>query len=109
MAESLSLAPILRANVPSSEMSGVTAAMMVTIAQTQFGIAVDNLARSFNQMAGFMLRRIEKNLKKPVPLWKKDKDKWEELGPEDINGYYEVEHTLEPVVEAIKQIKYTWL
>jgi hypothetical protein len=94
----VSLAPILYGE--ARDVSGPTSSNLITVAKSVFAPGVMSLALAFDQMAAYMQRTIEQVIEVPVPLWlmQKRTGKWEELGPDDIEGYYEVEHQLNPTI-----------
>lgn len=108
----VSLNPILNGVIPGADVSGVAAQTMISIAKSIFGPGMNNIARAFNDMAGFMLNCIQEDFGVPIPVYQmsdKGKGKWLELGPDDIQGYYEVRHTLTPVLPAEQMTKSIWL
>lgn len=100
--EDSSLAPILKGIAPGSDISGTAALTMIAVAKSIIGPAMQSLAQQYDDVTGFMLERIEKDLKQPVPLWvtNKKKKQWLEIGPAEIAGYYQVSHELAPVIPA---------
>ena len=108
LADQVTLAPILYGLPPGSDSSGVLANTLIAVAKSIFGPALANLARAFDDQAGFMLRQIEK-LGDPVPVYHLKGRKWLELGPKDVDGYYRVRHQLHPVVPAERQVVYNQL
>ena len=92
------LAKILSPNPDATRVSGPVAATLVAIGKSVFGPALVELAVAFDELAFWMLRMIDQEIKAPVPLWHEGSGKWLEIGPDDINGYYEVKHTLVPVI-----------
>lgn len=113
--DNLSLAPILQGILPGSDVSGTAAMSMIAVAKSIFAPATESIARMFDDMAAFMQERIEKDLKEPVPVWmvqkkgKKEAGEYFELGPDDIEGYYEVRHALHPVLPAERYQKSLWM
>ena len=95
----VSLAPILFGML-GQDVSNATASTMIAVAKSIFGPGLQGIQDMFNGIAAFMQEQIERELREPVPIWTTsgDKSEWLELGPDDIDGYYEVEHTLEPVI-----------
>lgn len=110
----VSLAPILYAQL-QGDVSGPVATSLIAIAKSIFGPGLNNLARCMNRMDAFTLEMIEKRIKHPVPVWQeyeKNEDgkvvrrgssDWEELSPEDINGYYTVQNQLAPIIPLERQ------
>ena len=106
LADQVSLAPILHGLPPGADSSGALANTMIAVAKSIFGPGVKNLARGFDDMAAFLMHQVE-ILGDDVPMFYKGQEaKWLELGPKDVDGYYEVEHELAPVVPAERQVLY---
>ena len=107
----VSLNPILGGVIPGANVSGVAAQTMISIAKSIFGPAIDSISKSFNEMAAFILKCIDTELGVPVPVYaiSKENNEWLELSPKDIDGYYEVKHSLHPVIPAERMTKSAWL
>ena len=105
--QNASLAPILKGILPGADVAGVAAMTMIAIAKSILGPSMHNLSKMYDNMAGFMQECIENVLKQPVPLYVVDKEanKWLELGPDDINGYYGVHHTLQSIIPGEQYAK----
>jgi len=114
----VSLAPILYGEA-QGDLSGPAAQSLIAMARAIFGPAIENVGREFDRMGAFMLRLVDREIGVPVPVWerpgltKTDKKThpggWIELGPDDIDGYYDVEHELAPVVQLERMAKAIWL
>lgn len=114
--DEFSLADILRGAGESGQLSGVAAQLMIAVAKSIFGPGVHNVNQVFNDIAAFVQRRIDVGIKDVVPIWSpeegdktKKKGEWIELGPDDIEGYYAVEHTLDAIIPAEQMAKSLWL
>jgi hypothetical protein len=110
--DQVGLAPVLFGDFPS-DTSGTAANTMVAVAKSIFGPGLRNIARAFDDMAAFIQEQVEQ-LGDDVPVFavSQERDsagKYINLGPDDIKGYYQVEHTLEPVLPAEQQLKYMHL
>ena len=107
VSDRVSLAPILYGE--QRDISGPTSTNMITVAKSVFGPAVQSIAHQFDEMAAFMQELIEthERLGVPVPVWYEDKTGGVhlELGPNDIDGYYEVEHRVRPSIPMEKAQK----
>ncbi len=104
-ASNLALAPILQGMSPGAGTAGITTAMMLTVAKSMFEPAAASFARAWDKMGEFVLRLIDQVLIDPVAIWYDGKE-WLELGADDIKGYYEIYHTLQPVIPAETRMKY---
>lgn len=114
--DQVGLAPVLFGNFPG-DTSGTAANTMVAVAKSIFGPGLVNVARAFDEMAGFMQRMVEKIAKKPedaIPVYyaadgKDESSGFIELYAKDVAGYYDVQHTLDPVLPAEQNLKYMYL
>jgi hypothetical protein len=105
----IGLAPVLF-GLMQGEQSNAAQSTAIAVAKSILATGLKNICREFDRMAGLMMRMIE-ILDEPVPIWVTDgpKREWLDLGPEHIKGYYEVEHTLEAIIPAERQLKYMYL
>lgn len=108
-ADTFSLAPILYGLPAGANVSGVATLQLIAIAKSLFEPALDNLSRAMNETGAFVLYLIEHVLQADVPLYYEGEDKWLELGPSDIDGYYEFDFQIEPVIQAERIAKSQWL
>lgn len=111
MSDRVSLAPILQGHA-EERMGATTAATLIAVGKSVFGPGLMNLGRGFDHMAARILYLTENVLKAPLPLWMSDaagKDGWYELDPDEIEGYYEVFHSLAPVIPMEQMQKTVWL
>jgi hypothetical protein len=106
----IGLAPVLFGHL-GSDVSGTAQQTAIAVAKSIMAPGVKNICLAFDDMAHMMLRMVEKLGKDGVPVWVTDgpKDEWLVLKPNDVKGYYEVSHTLEPIIPAEQQMKYMWL
>lgn len=113
----VTLAPVLYGEI-QGDISGPVQTSVVAIAKSIFGPGLANFARMYDEMAEFMQYCIENVIKEPVPVWqeymkenpggaivKRAASDWEELGPDDIKGYYSVAHKLSPIIPLEQQQK----
>ena len=107
VSDRVALAPILYGE--QRDISGPTSTNMITVAKSVFGPGVASIARQFDEMAAFIQESIENHprLGVPVPVWFEDKHGGVhlELGPDDIDGYWEVEHAVRPSIPLEKMQK----
>lgn len=105
----LGLAPVLY-GLFQGEQSSASQQTAISVAKSILSAGINNICTEFNREARLRFRMIEL-LGEPVPIWRTDgpQREWLELGPEDLHGYYEVEHTLEPVIPAEQQMRYMFL
>ena len=118
LTDDVSLAPILYGEA-QGDLSGPAAQSLIAMARAIFGPASDNLQTEFNRMASDIQWLIENVIKDDVPVFEKagktatekkaHPGGWIELGPDDIDGYYEVEHEMAPVVAIERMSKAIWL
>ena len=108
-ADTFSLAPILYGLPAGANVSGVATLQLIAIAKSLFAPGLENLVRSMNELGAFVLYLIEKVIQAPVPLYFEGDGEWFELGPEDIDGYYELDFQIEPVIQAERIAKSQWL
>jgi hypothetical protein len=94
----VSLAPVLEGRV-EREMSGPGMSAQISMARSLFGRALNNVAIEWSAMAEWMLRMIDTEIRAPVPLYKRDTNEYIEIGPSDIDGYYVVEHQVDPIIQ----------
>lgn len=106
----IGLAPVLFGHL-GSDVSGTAQQTAIAVAKSIMAPGVKNICLAFDDMAHMMLRMVEKLGKDGVPVWVTDgpKGEWLVLKPNDVKGYYEVSHTLEPIIPAEQQMKYMWL
>ena len=112
MADDVRLAPILLGRIEHAQ-SGPTTSTQLDTAKSRFAVGTQNLRGAMNDHAGFMLYVTDKVLRAPVPTqWmvteneKKEKHgEWVELDPKDIQGYYTIDHQLDPTTQLEKGIK----
>jgi hypothetical protein len=107
-ADKYSLAPILHGSLLSG-VSGVATLQAVTLAKSLFAPGLGNLARAMNETMAFVLYMIEHVIECPVPLYYQGDGKWLELGPRDIDGYYEFNFQIEPTIMQERIAKTQWL
>ena len=107
MADRLSLAPIL-SGIMAADASGVTTTTMIAVAKAIFGPGLRDVARVFDKIAADIFRYIDTQVREPVPvlLLSKARQKWLELGPKQIDGYYRVHHSNDPVIAAEQRLDY---
>lgn len=111
----VTLSPVLYGEL-QGDVSGPVQMSVVALAKTIFGPGLANLARAHDEEAAFMQFCIENVIKEPVPVWQEcEKDPetgkprkravsdWDELGPDDIKGYYAVQHRLSPIIPLQQQ------
>ena len=108
-ADKYSLAPILYGLPAGSNASGVATLQLVAIAKSLFEPALDNLSRAMNETMAFVLHLIEHVIQSPVPLYYEGDGQWLELGPRDIDGYYDFSFQIEPVIIQERIAKTQWL
>ncbi len=103
-AETLALASILQGTGPGAGTPGVTAAMQLTVAHSQFDPAGESYAHAWDRFYEFVMRVIDIVLIDPVAVWY-DGKKWVERGADDIKGYYRCKHSMNPVIPAEMQLE----
>lgn len=108
MSDRVALAPILQGQA-EQRMSATTAATLIEVGKSVFGPGLQNLARGYDHMGSRILYLTEKVLRAPLPLWQEGEGKWFELDPDEIDGYYEVVHSLAPVIPMEQMQKTVWL
>ena len=96
MADRVSLAPILQGEA-EQRMSATTASTLIAVGKSVFAPGLQNLGRGFDHMGARILYICDQVLKAPLPLWQEDAEKWFSLDPDEIDGYYELFHSLAPV------------
>ena len=101
--DELALAPILLGRMEGSRVGGPVASVMVATAKARFGPGMANLARAYDDQGGFWQQLVETHVKAPVPI-EGPGGAWIELGPDDIDGYYTVEHRLAPIIPMERQM-----
>jgi hypothetical protein len=95
--DQISLAPILQGQM-QGDLSGPAASAAISLAKSVLGTGLVNIGVCFDEMAAWMQEMIEKRIKAPVPIYYKGRNEWLELGPDDIKGYYDVTHQLQPLI-----------
>jgi len=108
-ADTFSLAPILYGLPAGANVSGVATLQLIAIAKSLFAPALENLARAMNDTMSFVLYLIEHVIQAPVPVYYQGDEEWVELGPSDIDGYYEFDFRIEPVIQAERIARSQWL
>lgn len=108
MADRVSLAPILQGEA-EQRMSATTASTLIAVGKSVFAPGLANLGRGFDHMGSRILWVTENVLKAPLPLWQEDANRWFELDPDEIDGYYELFHSLAPVIPIEQMQKTVWL
>jgi hypothetical protein len=105
----IGLAPVLY-GVMQGEQSHASQQTAISVAKSILSAGLKNICREFNREAKLRLRMVEL-LGEAVPVWEAQGDKRYalELEPKDVKGYYEVEHTLEPIIPAEQQTRYMFL
>ncbi|KKL82879.1 hypothetical protein LCGC14_1980370 [marine sediment metagenome] len=102
--DTIGIAPILQGIPVGANTSNAAVQSMVAVARSVFGPGMQNLAQALDESAKFVMQLVEKGGQK-IPVWHKGLDEWLELGPDDIDGYYEFEHKLEPMIPAERMSK----
>lgn len=110
----LGLASVLNGEMPRGDTSGPAMVTQINIAKSIFGTIVGNLTKAFNEMAAWQEEMVETVIREPVPVWyspgknapKNYPQGWIKIGPKDIDGYYQVEHTMKHVLPA-ERIQWT--
>lgn len=113
----LGLASVLNGEMPRGDTSGPAMVTQINIAKSIFGTVVGNLTKAFNEMAAWMEEMVETVIREPVPVWyspgknapKKYPQGWITMGPKDIDGYYQVEHTMKHVLPAERIQMSAWM
>ena len=109
--DKVSLAKILFGE--AADISGPAASSLIALAHAIFGSAVKDLARAMDETGAYILEIVDRVIAAPVPLWiasgEDGSGEWVELGPKDIEGYYRVHYTLEPVVPMERMQKAIFL
>ncbi len=111
--DQVGLAPVLFGNL-AGQRSNAAQLTAIAVAKSILQPGMQNIAYGFDEMAAFIQRQIEK-LGEPVPVWdevkkgKKRGGEWRELSPEDVDGYYEVSHQLEPILPGEQYQQYLYL
>lgn len=108
MADKISLAPILYGQI-TGDISGPAAQSLIALARAVFGPGLSALAQQFDEMAEFIQHLIQDVVKEDVPVWSEGEGSWLELGPDDVNDYFEVMHNMEPITELERMSKAIWL
>ncbi|MCK9601021.1 MAG: hypothetical protein M0R06_18405 [Sphaerochaeta sp.] len=106
----IGLAPVLFGEV-GKDVASATQQTAIAVAKSIMAPGLKNVSLGFNDMAHMMLRMVEKLGKDGVPIWVTGgpKGEWLVLTPKDVKGYYEVEHTAEPIIPAEQHMKYMYL
>ncbi len=102
--DAIGIAPILQGMPLGANTSNAAVQSMVAVARSVYGPGVQNLAQALDESAKFLMQLVEKGGQK-IPVWHKGSDEWLELGPDDIDGYYEFEHRIEPLIPAERMSK----
>lgn len=97
-----SLAAVLMGESPGADMSGTALVTIIAVAKSIFAPGLMSIEGMFSEIAKFLLQRIEFDFEEPVPIRVTDGDQeeWVDLGKDDIDGYWEVEHIVKPVIPA---------
>jgi hypothetical protein len=85
-------------------MSNASMATMIAVAKSIFNPATEGIVEVFNGIGAFLKERIE-DLGSPVPIWAQGNGDWLALGPDDVDGYYQVEHDLDTVIPVERMQK----
>jgi len=105
MASQSSLDPILGGRADTKDTSGTTLMTMLAIGRSIFGTSDRSISKAFTNMAHFILEVIDRDFEIPVPVFSVQHGKYLEIGPNDIDGYYEVRHEKRTVIPAEAQVK----
>lgn len=101
-----SLDPILGGRTTNvRDTSGTTLMTMIAIGRSIFGTTDRSISKAFTDMARFILEVVEKDFEEPVPVFSVQGGKYLEIGPKELDGYYEVHHEKRTVIPAEAQMK----
>lgn len=100
--QSSALSQVLMGENLGGDQSNAALVTMIAVAKSVFAPGIKELENMFSEIAKYLLQRIELGIKEPVPIRvvNGDKEEWLDLGPKDIDGYWEVEHSIKPVIPA---------
>lgn len=101
--KSISLATILEGVFPGADLSGTALTTVIAVAKSIFAPGIRHIENMYSDIAAFMLREIDLNMKDqavPVRITRKKKVDWIEISTKEIDGYYDVEFSMSPLLPA---------
>lgn len=117
LANLLGLPPIMRGDIPNAGAAGYLAAQLIAQAKTALAPALDNATAAMHDLIQWVLWQVEHRFEEGVPIWYTSSKRgsnlgggksyggegsWNWLTPEVVDGRYDMELTLEPLLPVDK-------
>lgn len=103
MIDTAGIGPVMRGESPGSDASGYLANQLMTAARLAYDPITDNARFLLHDGAEFMLYGVDKLARHPVAVWGEGDEKakaWLELASKHLDGIYETEAKLEPMLPS---------